>query len=141
MTTPTAPQDSDDESPETLPQPLANKGDGGLLVPDTLTSEIAVLAHNHVAERLIILIDSLFEMVSYRDRGCSIGSSLDAARLLLGLVGIHPLGVDSETAAPGGLTINTHGPTQVNAQRGPDRLTQELIDIVRKGNNGKGEKT
>ena len=129
--------DQDSESPKMA---LQNKGDGGLQ-PNIESNELAVLAHNHVAERLIILIDSLFEMVSFRGRGCSIGSSLDAAKLLLSLAGIDT--AELAKAAPGGTTINTSGPTQIHAasKGGPDRLTQELIDIVSKGNNGKGKAT
>jgi len=126
----------DSESPETLP---AEQSGTGELVEVVLGNEQAtrVAIFNAVAVRSTELVDELFNILKYRARGCNLGASVRAGELLLGLVGFSP---DKDTQAPG-VHLHGSGPVQVNTNKGgPDRLTQELIDIVRKGNNGGGEK-
>lgn len=123
------------ESPESLPATETSGGNGGMLLVSC-----APQAHNLVAPRLSELVDELFEIVKFRQRGCAIGASLDAAKLLLALVGVCPAGLaDTAQQAPGGIHLYGDGSVQINKGDGPDKLTQELIDIVRKGNNGKGK--
>ena len=89
------------------------------------------------------IVDELMAILRYRDRGINLAASVKAAELLLVLAGIQR-GGGSESAggSPAGMVVNQHGsgPVQVNAegQGGPDKLTQELIDIVRAGNRASG---
>ena len=89
------------------------------------------------------LVKELMKIVKYRGRGSNLAASIRAGEMLFGLIGINT-GGNSQTAGsiPAGMIINNNGegPLQVvgKSATGTDRLTQELIDIVRKGNNGKG---
>lgn len=127
-----------DESKETLADSSSTGGDGGVLVaPDKSTQHLGVMVHNAVAGRLLELINELFENVAYRpERGGNPAANNKAAEMLLALVGLYPLGLTTDTVAPGGIHLHGDGSVQINKGDGPDRLTQELIDIVRKGNNG-----
>jgi len=103
---------------------------------------VKVAIYNSVVARSEEIVSELFEILKFRGRSCHVPASVHAGEILLGLVGIRPVVTSEGTAGAGGINI-THtgdGPLQVNndTQTGPDRLTQELIDIVRKGNNGKG---
>ncbi len=84
------------------------------------------------------LVKELMKIVQYRGRGGNLATSLEAGKLLLGLLGINT-GGDRQTAGSATI-INSSGPMQVvgKSETGPDRLTQELIDIVRKGNSASG---
>ena len=96
--------------------------------------------YNAACQHAEDIVQQLVDMLGYRGRGSNLAASIRAGEMLLGLIGINTQG-DSQTAGsgPGGTIINTSGPTQVvqgEGETGPDKLTQELIDIVRKGNNG-----
>ena len=83
-------------------------------------------------------VKELMGIVKYRGRGSNLATSLEAVKILFGMIGINTQG-DSQKAGCGTI-INSSGPMQVvgKSQAGPDRLTQELIDIVRAGNRASG---
>ena len=95
----------DSESPETPDMPLEKRGDGGICQVDQASQALAVQAHNLVAGRLTELIDELFHMVAFRERGCSVLASLDAAKLLC--PGMMEINLDDGTQSGEGRCILT----------------------------------
>ena len=89
------------------------------------------------------IVDELMAILRYRDRGVNLAASVRAGEMLLAVLGIGLGGEGAKAGgSPAGMVVNQHGsgPVQVNAegQGGPDRLTQELIDIVKAGNRASG---
>ena len=105
-------------------------------------SDAQIDVYNRVVGLSNEIVDELMAILRWRGRGVSLPASIEAGKMLLAIMGVRVGSGTEATGSPASTIINHtgSGPMQVvsKSATGPDRLTQELIDIVRAGNNGSG---